>query len=119
MKTSRVGAASFRSCVLWRRHLAGDFCAARAVINPPAGRRRHQTESLISIFLLVSGGRLLQSDVARSDDRVEMNSNRIRHATRISARKRGRYWDSPVARMLTHEPVALLQAFDRQRQSAE
>jgi hypothetical protein len=49
---------------------------------------------------LASDGQVLQNDVARGEDCVDVNSNRVRNAAGISARKRGRHWNSFAARML-------------------
>src|SRR5579863_7399523 len=76
-----------------------------------------QANYTAAIRLLFPWMRKLQRNVARGDDCVDVNSDSVPHAPRIPARQRGRYRDPPAARMFEHQPVALLQTFDRQRQS--
>ena len=83
------------------------------------GRARSGALRFEPIDWLLFGEGLTQDDVPRGDDRIDVNSDRVRHATRVSARQCGCDRDSPAARVLEYQSVALLQSFKRQRKAAQ
>src|SRR5579863_5088385 len=86
------------------------FCALRKPLSQMNG------------YLPASPGgnrRKLRGNLARRENRIDVNAHRVFHVSRVAARERRRHGNAALARLLKHFAVAHHESLLGQTQSAE